>query len=298
MSAPPLVSFVVVGMNSIRYLPACLGSVERLDFPPADLETIYVDNASADGSAEYVERHHPRAIVIRNRRNLGFAEGNNIGLRIAGGRHLALLNADAELHPGWVREMLAGFRADPSLGIAGCKIYSPGGRTLQHAGGYVDADLRFGHYGIGEEDTGGHDGRRRVFYVTAAAMMIARPCLDAIGLFDPAYFAYCEEIDWAEAARRAGFTVAYLPRAVAWHHEMSCLGKTRRFYRLYLRNRYRFIVKYFGARRFARAFATDILDRGGASTDRPWARRALLDAFLWNLLHLPQTIRCRGRRFR
>ena len=299
MKENPLVSIVIVGMNVERFLPACLGSVEGLDYPQDRVETIYVDNASSDGSVGYVGKNHPRVRVLRNARNLGFSGGNNVGLRAARGDYLVLLNADAELEGHWLSRMLSCFSDDQSVGIAGCKIYYSGTRTLQHAGGYYDADVRFGHYGIFEEDRGQYDARREVGYVMAAAMMISRKCLDAIGLFDPHYFIYCEEIDWAEAARRAGFKVVYVPDAVARHHEMSFMGgRTRRFYLLYLRNRYRFIIKYFGLRWFLKACAKDLSDRGGRATDVPWKASHLLAGCAWNLIHLPVTIRCRGRRFR
>ncbi len=299
MKESPLVSIVIVGMNVKKFLPACLRSIAELDYPAGRIETIYVDNASSDGSAACVRECHPAARVIENPRNLGFSEGNNVGLRVARGEYLVLLNSDAELHRDWMRHMLACFEGDPAVGIAGCKIYYGRTTTLQHAGGFYDIHARPGHYGVYEEDRGQYETQREVGYVTAAAIMLSRRCLDRIGLFDPHYFIYFEETDWAEAAKRAGFKIMYVPKAIAYHHEMSYTGgRTARFHYLESRNRYRFLVKYFGVRFTLATFRKDLRERRAGDPRVPWRVRILCRALLWNLVHLPETIMCRGRVFR
>ena len=299
MSEHSQISIVIVGMNNRAFLPACLGTVAGLDYPEDKIEIIYADNASSDGSVEYVGENYPSVRIIRNRRNLGFAEGTNVGLRVARGEYLVLLNADAELDRGWMTHMLACFQADPYVGIAGCKIYFTHTKKLQHAGGYYDVYARPHHYGYSQEDRGQFDERREVGYVTGAALMISRRCLSEIGLLDPYYFAYGEEIDWAEAAKRAGFKIMYVPEAVAYHYEMCCIGgKTNRYYFLLSRNRYRFLIKYFGIKWFLATFLKDLRDGWTGHPDVPWRIQISLKAFLWNVLHLPRTVICRKSKFK
>lgn len=298
VSECPWISIIIVGMNNRAFLAACLGSIAAIDYPEDKVETIYVDNSSNDGSPEYIEETYPAVRVIRSRRNLGFAEGSNVGLRVARGKYLVLLNTDAELDKEWLSHMLACFRSDPSVGIAGCKIYFPHTKKLQHAGGGYDGYARSYHYGHYQEDRGQFDERREVGYVTGAALMISRTCLSEIGLMDPYYFAYGEEMDWAEAAKRAGFKIMYVPEAVAYHHEMVCLGgRTYRFHYLQSRNRYRFIIKYFGIKWFLITFLRDLSDRLAGYPEVPWRVRILLKTFLWNIIHLYRTVMCRKRKF-
>ncbi len=295
----PGLSIIIVGMNVEGFLPPCLASVAGLDYPREKIEVIYVDNASSDRSVECASRAPLPVRIVRNDRNMGFSEGNNIGLRIAGGEYLVLLNADAELHPAWAKEMLRCFRDDPRVGIAGCKIYYGRTTVLQHAGGFYDDLMRTGHYGIYEEDRGQYDEQREVGYVTAAAIMLSRKCLETIGLFDRNYFIYGEETDWAIAATRAGFKVVYVPGAIAYHHEMSYTkGRTKKFYFLLARARYRLLIKYFGLRWFFAAFRRDIVDRRAGLPEAQWPIRIVVKAFLWNIVRLPQTLICRGRVFK
>jgi len=117
----PRVSVIILTFNNLDLTRACLDSVlERSDYP--NLEVIVVDNASSDGTSAYLEdfaRRHPDVRVVLNRENLGFAAGNNVGLSIATGDYLVVLNNDTVVTQGWVMTLLRHFQNDPSLGIVG-----------------------------------------------------------------------------------------------------------------------------------------------------------------------------------
>jgi len=238
-------SVIVLAWNGREYLEACLSAVFAQDYP--DFEVIVVDNGSTDGSADFVAERFPQARLIRNERNLGFAAGNNVGLRAATGDVLVLLNQDTQVRPGWLGALLSAFD-DETVGIAGCKILYPDGRTLQHAGGYFEwpSGLSF-HYGGNEEDQGQYDTVREVGYVTGAAMGIRRAVLETVGWLDEDFFpGYFEDTDLCYRARAAGYKVLYIPSAVLVHHESASFARTSvgKPYSVF-RGRWRFILKHF-----------------------------------------------------
>jgi GT2 family glycosyltransferase len=141
------VSVIIPIWNGSEYLHACLDSLMAHDYPI--FEIIAVDNASVDGSAELIARHYPQVRLIRNAVNLGFAGGCNAGLKAAQGDILVLLNQDVIVQPGWLRALVKALQK-PKIGIVGCKMLYPDGRTIQHAGGWIEWPLGLAHhYGRG-----------------------------------------------------------------------------------------------------------------------------------------------------
>ena len=115
LAEPPEVSVVVLNFNGGDYLPACLRALDGTDYPDEKMDVIVVDNASSDGSAEVVERAFRGVRVLRNVDNVGFAAGNNAGIRLAGGELVALVNPDTEVEPGWLRPLVETMEAGPDI---------------------------------------------------------------------------------------------------------------------------------------------------------------------------------------
>jgi len=213
-------SVIVLSWNGVAYLSNCLKAVLSQDYP--DFEIIVVDNGSADGSADLVAERFPQVRLIRNERNLGFSGGMNVGLQATQGDALVLLNQDTVVRPDWLLALVHAF-ADKQVGIVGAKLLELDGRTLSHAGGYVEWPLALGrHIGVGEVDQGQYDAAADVEYVTGASLAIRRTVLDQIGLLDDRFFpAFYEDVDLCWRARKAGWRIRYEPRAVALHDEAS-----------------------------------------------------------------------------
>jgi GT2 family glycosyltransferase len=247
MNQNPLVSIVIPAWNGIEYIEDCLNSLLSQDYP--DFEIIVVDNASSDGTPEWVAERFPTVTLICNERNLGFAGAVNVGLRAARGDVLMLFNQDAAARPGWMRAMVLGLTASPDVGIAGCKIYYWDRKTIWHAGViFPDPRMQMVHRGDGETDHGQYEQPVDVDAVTGAAMAIRRGVLNAIGLLDEDYFVYFEDIDFCLRAKEAGYRVAYLPQAVAQHHVATSLGfGSLRIFERYHRSRILFLLKHFEA---------------------------------------------------
>lgn len=236
-------SVIVLSWNGVDYLESCLNAVLSQDY--ADFEVIVVDNGSTDGSADLVAERFPQVQLIRNERNLGFARGNNIGLRAATGDVLVLLNQDTVVHDGWLAALVAALK-DPTVGIAGCKLLYPDG-TLQHAGGEIAGPRCYStHYGAHTADTGAFEQVCDVDFVTGAALALTRTTLKMVGELDEGFApAYYEDVDWCYRCRAAGLRVSYVSQAVAMHYESASAPRSAyRSQYAFHHGRLRFLFKH------------------------------------------------------
>jgi GT2 family glycosyltransferase len=253
-------------------------------------EVIVVDNGSTDGSPDFVAKNFPQVQLIRNARNLGFAIGVNIGIKAAIGDVIVLLNQDTVVQEGWLKALVEALWADGKVGIAGCKLLYPDGKTIQHAGGTVEYPSGLAlHYGYREKDEGQWDEPRDVDYVTGAAMAIRRDVLERVGLFDEGFSpAYFEDIDICYRAREKGFLVRYVPHSILIHHESSSIGdKLLSFY--YQRSRIRFILKHYTPQQILDDFLASE-EAGKEVALQRGQGRALRRAYLEGILIAPRIL--------
>ena len=296
-AARPLVSVIIVLYNSAEHIAPCLESVAALEYRP--LEVVMVDNASRDGSArvarEAAGRLGLRSLISELPRNRGFAAACNHGFALASGDPLLLLNPDTEVFPGMLGNLVDAM-GDSGIGVAGCKVFSTDGQTLQQACCYVRDTALTMNYGVGEPDDCRFDELRDVAYVTGAALAVRRGVFEDAGGLDPGYFpAYFEEVDLCLSARRLGYRVAYVPGAGVLHHESVTTGRfTRRYYYLYHRNRVRFLLKSYSWR-FLLERALPMEQRWLGMIDRDQQAQPLNRAYLANIAMLPRTLLARYR---
>ena len=240
--SPPQCSVIVCSLNGERVLPACLRTL--LASRDVAYEAIVVDNGSTDATPEIVRRDFPSVRLVQATRNLGFAGGNNLGIRAARGEILVLLNDDTEVPPEWLARLAAAFARDERIGAAGCKLLYEGGKLIQHAGAVMHANANTDHLGYREEDRGQWDAPGERAYVTGAALALRRTALEQIGLLDPGYFPiYFEEVDLQVRLRRGGWKIWYEPAAWLIHKESQSQGvASPRFVFRYTKNRMRFLA--------------------------------------------------------
>lgn len=251
------VAVIVLAWNGQAYLPACLAALAAQDYS-GDYAVLVVDNGSTDGSVALVQADFPGMALLQNPTNLGFARGNNVGVRalLAGQAPapadgvpdiIVLLNQDTEVAPDWLTRIVQTFARCPEAGIVGCKIFFPDGTTLQHTGGILEWPLATGrHRGTGEQESGQYDSEETVEYVTGAAMAVRTTLFEEVGLLDEGFTpAYYEDVDLCYRARAAGFAIIYAPEARLIHAESTSLeGQSPRHQRAYHRNRLRFLLKH------------------------------------------------------
>ncbi|NOZ62196.1 MAG: glycosyltransferase family 2 protein, partial [Calditrichaeota bacterium] len=229
---------------------------------------VVVENGSADDSAQKLAQFKDIEL-IRNHENLGFAGGNNSGIKFALKEkfdYILLLNNDTEVNGQFLTFLVAEMEADADVGIAGSKIYYWGSqRKIWSAGGGISRFLkRTYQYAENQMDRGQADQRREVDFVSGCAMLIRREVVEKIGALDPIYFMYYEDVDYCQRAQGAGFKVIYVPQSVVWHKVSATSNRSfRDYYRM--RNHIIFMRKIFGYGPLRIAFLSLIVSKERAA---------------------------------
>ncbi len=217
------ITAVVLSWNGREDTLRCLESL-------AGVETVVVDNGSADGSAEAVAERFPGVELIRTGVNLGFAAGNNVGIRRAldrGADWVVLVNNDATAAPDLVEALVAAAGRHPDAGALAGKVYvAEPPDVLWYAGGNFEPRLGYSGRvrGTGKRDDGSFDEERDVDWGTGALLAVSREAIDRVGLLDEELFAYLEDVDWCLRIRDAGLRVVFVPTLRAWHRVSASTG--------------------------------------------------------------------------
>jgi len=236
MSDGPLVYVVIVNWNGWRDTIECLESVFHIDYPR--YRVIVCDNGSEDGSADRIKgwAQGKPLILLETGGNLGYAGGNNVGLRYALTHadcdYVWLLNNDTVVTPGALGSMVKRMSESPEIGICGASLlYYDRPDTVQALGG-AEYNRWFGvptHIGVFERfeemRIPADEIERRMSYVVGASMLVSRAFVESVGLMTEDCFLCGEEIDWALRGR-GRFRLAYAPEAVVYHKEGASLGSS------------------------------------------------------------------------
>jgi GT2 family glycosyltransferase len=224
MTQAPDISVVIVNFNGVQHLQACLTALLAQEGP--SFEVILVDNASTDGSADFVREHYPLVRVIVTTANLGFAGGNNRGAADARAPLLAFLNNDTRVEPGWLSALRDGLGWSSDVALVTSRIvYMHDPTLLDSAGdGVTRAGGAFkrGHGAPASQ----HLHRREVFAACGAAFLIVRAVFEEVGGFDEDFFLSHEDVDLSYRVRLRGYRCVYMPEAVVRHVGSASLGRT------------------------------------------------------------------------
>lgn len=217
----PLASVIVLAYNDKPYLEACLSSLIDQDLPADKYEVIYADNASTDGSAQYVEQNFPGVRVVRLEENYGFAEGNNRAAEHARGRYISFQNADTVAHRRWLPELLKAIESDPMV-----KACHPPGLPLNF-GGYNEREkpvdrgvmcelTRYGYVDFTENSLNGD--RVETLFIAGGSLLIDSEIHNQLKYyFDPTYFIYNEDTDLGLRINNLGYKILYVSSAACYH---------------------------------------------------------------------------------
>lgn len=219
----------------------CLQSVVKTQSKGIDLNVVVLDNGSADDSVEKIKKSTNSKInglkfhLIENKKNLGFAEGNNVAIKYAlgkGANFVCLLNNDTRVKEDFLLQLIKVAESQKEIGVVGGKIYFEEGfefhsgryakgdlgKVIWYAGGKIDwQNVYASHRGVDEVDKGQYDKERETEYVNGCLMLVKKEVFQQIGFFDPRYYLYFEENDFCQRAKEAGFKLFYAPKAVIWH---------------------------------------------------------------------------------
>lgn len=209
------VTVIVLTWNAVKETAAMLSSWFRHPLP-RNADLLFLDNGSEDYTVDLLYRHEEVEVVL-NQDNLGFTRAANIGITMAGDRDVVLLNNDTRVVQGdWLHRLQATAYGDDKIGVVGCRLISPEGRVM-HAGGVLDPVT-----GDGGNILCRLDERRSVIdctFVTFGCVYIKRSTVEAVGLLDERFFAYCEDTDYCLRTRQAGLRVVMDGRVNMVHIE-------------------------------------------------------------------------------
>jgi hypothetical protein len=231
------VSVITINYNGLEDTCAL---IETIPFNE-NMEVIVVDNASKNQEAETIAQRYPQIKVIRNNKNLGFAGGNNLGIRAAQGNYLFLVNNDTVFNDFDILSLIDRMKSSPNIGIVCPKIrFAWGNNPIQYAGYSKLSRITVRNHAIAfnEEDRGQHDKAHLTPYAHGAAMLISRDAINKVGLMPECYFLYYEELDWSMMFIRAGYQIWYEPKCTIYHKESQTTGQDSPLRTYYLtRNR-------------------------------------------------------------
>ena len=223
-SPPPRLTVTLTNYNGRPLLEPMLASLARQTL--TGFEVVVVDDGSSDDSVAWLRREWPQVRVVELAGNSGVTAAMNAALGAASTELVALFNNDMELDPACLAELVAALDRHPEAGSATPKMLNLADRTLLDGAGdlltWRGGGTRRGH---GERDTGQYDEPQEVFAPCGGAAVFRASALAAVGGFDPAYFAYYEDIDWGFRAQLRGFACRYVPGALLYHRGSETLGR-------------------------------------------------------------------------
>ncbi len=256
------VGLVILHFDKAKLTEACLSSAKQLETRGFEMEVIVVNNNPFE-KIDFLKKKFPEFIFLKTSKNLGYAGGNNFGLKRAlkdGADFFLILNNDTFFEKELVIELLKAAKANKEIGILGPKIYfAPGcefyqeryqekdkGKVIWYAGGLVDEmTMISSHRGVDEVDKGQFNSPVNTDFVTGCAMFVKREVFEKIGFFDERYFLYWEDTDFCQRAKGAGYKILFVPAAKLWHANAGSSevgGKLHDYYMT--RNRMLFGFKY------------------------------------------------------
>ncbi|ODS39742.1 MAG: glycosyl transferase [Candidatus Altiarchaeales archaeon WOR_SM1_79] len=291
-----LVSIIIVNWNGLKYLDDCLQSLFNQTYP--EIEIILVDNASTDGSVDFVKENFPSVRIFRNSENLGFAEGTNIGIQKSEGDLIALFNQDAIANKNWLANLVEVIESSEDIAAVAGKVYYWGDKYGKNA--VFCTWSKVDPYTAVPYNFTGNETKNAVDYLTGCAMLVKKKTIDEIGLLDTGYFLYFDETDWCARMIRAGYKLIYVPDAIVWHVVSGSLENlhiksmymTRNWIRFALKN---FDLKYipvfllFFILKTIFTFLKNIVEFNLNET------KVIIHALGWNIVNLQETFKARQK---
>ena len=269
IQSTPIVSVVVLNWNGKDDTLECLGSLSRVDYPA--LTTVVVDNGSTDGSVPAIRAAHPQVNLIENGANLGYAGGNNVGIRWAleaGAEFVLVLNNDTVVSSALIRTLVDAACAAPDFGFFSPSIrFYDRPQHVWYAGASWDAQrYRTTHHHYGQDIGKCPDGPYETGYASGCALFMRRQAIEQTGIFEEALFLTFEETDLCYRGRRHGWRSMVVPQAHLLHKVSVSFGGAESPTACYYmtRNRLKWAWRHLPARQFlglSRTMALELMPR-------------------------------------
>ncbi len=223
----PFISVITLNYNQTAVTCEFLESARKLTYP--HYEILVCDMASEkDPTSQILGGNYPNTRLLLSKENLGFAGGNNWGIRQATGEYFFIVNNDTEVTPDLLEKLIEPFLHDKQIGVTSPKIkffFQPS--VIQYAGFKPMNPFtgRTSTIGMLEVDKGQYNTSRPTAGAHGCAMLVSREVIDKVGMFPEKFFLYYEEWDWSARIRKAGYTIWYTGNAEIYHKESLSVGK-------------------------------------------------------------------------
>ncbi|AAK81009.1 hypothetical protein BJV85_000828 [Clostridium acetobutylicum] len=241
---------ILVNYNNFQDTIECVKSLRKIK-NYHNYKVIIVDNDSKNDSVSKIKSFLQDCLLIESKKNLGFAGGNNLGIKYAmkhNADYVLLLNNDTVVENDFLDKLLEVHENYGNVGIVGGKIYYYYDKNrIWYAGGKINKFTgKTKHIGVNEIDEGQYNNISITGYVTGCMMLISKGAIEKCGVMDEKYFLYYEETDWNVRIKNAGFKIMYTPLSKIYHKVSSTTGKSDLIMSYYYdRNRYYFVFKNF-----------------------------------------------------
>mgnify|MGYP001361571071 CR=1 FL=1 len=239
----PLVSIIILNYNAGQILLDCFESVIKTNYD--NFEIIIVDNASEDKSYRKCKEKFERTRIIENEKNLGYCEGNNIGIREAKGDYIVILNPDTIVESNWIEELISAY-SKFGEGLYQPKILSLNEKQVLQSTGNMLHIFGFGFAkDKGRKDGEGDEEIKKIGYASGTCLFTSRNVLDKVGLLDSFLFLYHDDLDLGWRASQIGINSYYVPKSKIYHVESYSLKwSAKKFYWLERNRKYCLLTHY------------------------------------------------------
>ncbi|WP_165786934.1 glycosyltransferase family 2 protein [Aliarcobacter cryaerophilus] len=241
---------VICNFNKVDYLKGCLETLYKSNFENLTYDVIVVDNASTDGSPDFVKENYPQIILLENETNIGGSGGFDRGIRYATQKeynYVALLDNDILLEKNTILNLYQYIKTNSKVGVVGSKICTMDNKDiLQELGGFIDFEDRFSFYNPLKYHKDDNSLPETVVcdYVPACCMITTKEVLKKVGSFNTNHFIYWDDMDWCTRVRKTGYEIHAINSSRVFH-KMGLSNHTNTFSTYYLeRNRIMFFLKY------------------------------------------------------
>ena len=242
-NSSPLVSIIILNYNAGNLLLNCVDSVFKSTYP--NFEVLVVDNISTDNSHIVCKEKFEKIHLIKNKENLGYCEGNNVGIRNADGEFIVILNPDTIVEPDWLNHLMSAY-SKFGEGLYQPKFFSLNEKLVLQSTGNMLHIFGFGF----ARDKGKADDEKiksieKINYASGTCLFTSKIVLDKVGLLDPFLFLYHDDLDLGWRAAQIGINSFYVPQSIIYHAESySIKWSSKKFYWLERNRKYCLLTHY------------------------------------------------------
>ncbi len=298
------VSIIIVNWNNAEDLKRCIESLIKISYKK--IEIVIVDNGSTDDSIDEIKKIQKRKkhfFLIQNKKNLGFAQGNNIGYAKTTGEFVLFLNNDTVVTKNFLEPLVAKIKESPNIAGVQPKILQyPKKNIIDSVGSYFITSGFLYHYGHNKKDKKEYNKESEIYSMKGACMLFKKEVLEKIGVFDSDYFAYFEETDICHRAWVAGYKILFTSKSFIYHRGGQTAKRLPSSFILYhsYKNRIYTYLKNFQLTTILKIIPLHILFCQIVSLVYCFTLQfplafAVQKAILWNILHAHITVKKRSK---